>query len=103
MARDQDGHISNEILKEFNAECVIKFLKLILDKEFIFYLDGVKSYEAIVNNHKISYHHLLKLSNQRFISKEFHIQNINSYIICLKSWLSRFHGEDSFILSNFLA
>ncbi len=40
--RDQDTNVSNEIFKEFNAECVISFFKLIFDKESIFYLDRAK-------------------------------------------------------------
>ncbi len=34
--------MSDEILEEFNAECVRYFLEPIIDKGFTFYLDEVK-------------------------------------------------------------
>ncbi|MGP1925088.1 MAG: hypothetical protein ACTS73_09840 [Arsenophonus sp. NEOnobi-MAG3] len=37
--------MSNEILTDFNAECLSCFLKPIIDKESILCLDGAKWYE----------------------------------------------------------
>ncbi|MGP1958736.1 MAG: hypothetical protein ACTS7E_01755 [Arsenophonus sp. NC-CH8-MAG3] len=42
IARDRYAYVSNEILEELNAECVSRFLELIIDKEFIFYLNEAK-------------------------------------------------------------
>ncbi|MFP3013864.1 MAG: hypothetical protein ACEY3G_03905 [Arsenophonus sp.] len=47
-----------DIFEEFDAECVGRFLKLIIDKEAIFYLDGTKSHETFAIKYEISHHRL---------------------------------------------
>ncbi len=46
---------------------------------------------------------LLTLDNQRVIGKEYHIQNVNSYMSRLKGWMGRFHGVGTVYLPNYLA
>lgn len=45
----------------------------------------------------------MRLDNQRVIGKEYHIQNVNSYISRLKRWMVRFHGVGTAYLPNYLA
>ncbi|EWH02352.1 hypothetical protein Q427_09200, partial [Halomonas sp. BC04] len=45
----------------------------------------------------------ITLDNQRVIGKEYHIQNVNSYISRLKGWMGRFHGVGTAYLPNYLA
>ncbi|MGP1924410.1 MAG: hypothetical protein ACTS73_05860 [Arsenophonus sp. NEOnobi-MAG3] len=92
-----------EILEEFNADCVSRFLELIIDKECMLCLNEAKWYETFARKHEISYHCLIKLHAHRVIGKEFHIQNLNSYITRLKRWVSKFYGVRSFYLPNYLA
>lgn len=80
IARDRQGHVSDKVPKAFNSECVSCFLEPIIDKESILCSDGAKWYETFASNHEISHHRLIMLDNQRVIGKEFHIQNVNSYI-----------------------
>ncbi|MGP1924487.1 MAG: hypothetical protein ACTS73_06285 [Arsenophonus sp. NEOnobi-MAG3] len=65
--------MNNEILKEFNAECVSCFLDLIIDKNPSYGSDGAKWYETFVSEHEISQHCLIMLDNHRVIPKEFYI------------------------------
>ncbi|MGP1923890.1 MAG: hypothetical protein ACTS73_02815 [Arsenophonus sp. NEOnobi-MAG3] len=46
--------MSDEILEEFNVECVSRFLEPIIDKESILYLDELNGRETFVSEHEIS-------------------------------------------------
>ncbi|MGP1924465.1 MAG: hypothetical protein ACTS73_06170 [Arsenophonus sp. NEOnobi-MAG3] len=53
IARDRYGYVIDEILEEFNAECVTRFLDVIIDKESIPSLDVAKCYETFSRKHKL--------------------------------------------------
>lgn len=103
IARDRLGHVSDHVPEAFNTEYVHRFLAPIIDKESILCSDGAKWYETFASKHDISHHRLITLDNQRVIGREFHIQNVNSYISRLKGWMSKFHGVGTVYLPNYLA
>ncbi|MGP1924702.1 MAG: hypothetical protein ACTS73_07570 [Arsenophonus sp. NEOnobi-MAG3] len=71
--------MSDEILKEFNAEYVSRFLSRSSIKSS-FFSDGAKCYKTFSNKYEISRHSLIRLDNQIVIYKEFCIQIMNNYI-----------------------
>ncbi|MGP1924248.1 MAG: hypothetical protein ACTS73_04925 [Arsenophonus sp. NEOnobi-MAG3] len=55
--------MSDEIFKKFNARYLSLFIKLIINKKSILFLDEAKWYEIFACDHEISYHSLIKLDN----------------------------------------
>ncbi|MGP1923720.1 MAG: hypothetical protein ACTS73_01865 [Arsenophonus sp. NEOnobi-MAG3] len=60
IARDRQSHVSNEILEDFNAECVRRFLEPIIDKESILLSDEAKCYETFACEYEISENYLIR-------------------------------------------
>jgi IS1 family transposase len=64
---------------------------------------NLSCHKTFSSDHGIAHHRLITLDNQRVIGKEYHIQNVNSYISRLKGWLARFHGVGTAYLPSYLA
>ncbi|MGP1925085.1 MAG: hypothetical protein ACTS73_09820 [Arsenophonus sp. NEOnobi-MAG3] len=56
-------HLSNEILEDFNTECVNRFLELIIDKASILCSNRGKCYETFAIEHEITHQSLIRLNN----------------------------------------
>lgn len=103
IARDRNGHISDLVDPALNKSTVHEFLAPIVNRDSILCSDGHSWYKTFSKDHGIAHHRLITLDNQRVIGKEYHIQNVNSYISRLKGWIARFHGVGTAYLPNYLA
>ncbi|WP_227370881.1 IS1595 family transposase [Halomonas sp. M20] len=103
IARDRNGHVSDLVDPMLQKSTVHAFLAPIIDSDSILCSDGHRWYKTFSADHGIAHHRLITLDNQRVIGKEYHIQNVNSYISRLKVWMGRFHGVGTAYLPNYLA
>ncbi|SOB74717.1 Transposase [Marinobacter sp. LV10R510-11A] len=103
IARDRNGHISDLVDPALNKSTVHEFLTPIINCDSILCSDGHSWYKTFSKDHGIAHHRLITLDNQRVIGKEYHIQNVNSYISRLKGWMARFHGVGTAYLPSYLA
>lgn len=97
IARDRNGHISDLVAPSLKKPTVHAFLEPIIGRDSILCSDGHSWYKTFSAEHGIAHHRLITLDNRRVIGREYHIQNVNSYISRLKTWMERFH------LPNYLA
>lgn len=102
IVRDRHGHISDLVDPALQKSTVHDFLAPIIDRDSILCSDGHSWYKTFSAEHGIAHHRLITLDNQRVIGKEYHIQNVNSYISRLKGWMGRFHGVGTAYLPNYL-
>jgi len=103
IARDRSGHISDLVDPQLNKSAIHAFLTPIINRDSILCSDGHSWYKTFSKDQAIAHHRLITLDNQRVIGKEYHIQNVNSYISRLKGWMSRFHGVGTAYLPSYLA
>lgn len=103
IARDRNGKISDLVDPALKKSTVHEFLAPIIDRDSILCSDGHSWYKTFSAEHGIAHHRLITLDNQRVLGKEYHIQNVNSYMSRLKGWMARFHGVGSVYLPNYLA
>lgn len=103
IARDRNGQVSDLMDPALQKSTVHAFLAPIIDRDSILCSDGHSWYKTFSHDHGIAHHRLITLDNQRVIGKEYHIQNVNSYISRLKGWMARFHGVGTAYLPNYLA
>lgn len=102
IVRDRGGHVCDFVLDDLSQENIHDSLTPIVDRDSILCTDGAIWYKNFAEQEKLSHHRLVRLSNQRVIGKEFHIQNVNAYISRLKTWMSRFNGVGTKYLQNYL-
>lgn len=103
IARDRNGNISDLVDPELNKSTVHAFLRPIINHDSILCSDGHSWYKTFSSEHGVAHHRLVTLDNQRVIGKEYHIQNVNSYMSRLKGWMARFHGVGTAYLPSYLA
>ena len=103
IARDRTGHISDLVDPALDKSTVHAFLAPIINRDSILCSDGHSWYKTFSKDHDIAHHRLITLDNQRVIAKEYHIQNVNSYISRLKGWMKRFNGVGTAYLPSYLA
>ncbi|WP_341580994.1 IS1595 family transposase [Marinobacter metalliresistant] len=103
IARDRNGHVSDLVDPTLNKSTVHEFLTPIINRDSILCSDGHSWYKSFSKDRGIAHHRLITLDNQRVIGKEYHIQNVNSYISRLKGWMARFHGVGTAYLPSYLA
>ncbi|WP_139839359.1 IS1595 family transposase [Halomonas sp. CSM-2] len=103
IVRDRNGHVSDLVDPRLQKSTVHAFLAPIIDRDSILCSDGHSWYKSFSAEHGIAHHRLITLDNQRVIGKEYHIQNVNSYISRLKGWMKRFKGVGTAYLPNYLA
>jgi len=103
IARDRNGHVSDLVDPALNKSTIHAFLAPIINRDSILCSDGHSWYKTFSSDHGIAHHRLIALDNQRVIGREYHIQNVNSYISRLKGWIARFHGVGTAYLPNYLA
>lgn len=103
IARDRNGRVSDLAGSSLKKSTVHAFLAPIVDSDSILCSDGHSWYKTFSNDRGIAHHRLITLDNQRVIGKEYHIQNVNSYISRLKGWMVRFHGVGTAYLPSYLA
>lgn len=103
IARDRNGHISDLVDPALNKATIHAFLTPIINRDSILCSDGHTWYKSFSIKNDIAHHRLITLDNQRVIGKEYHIQNVNSYISRLKGWMARFHGVGTAYLPSYLA
>ena len=103
IARDRNGHVSDLVDPALNKSTIHAFLAPIINRDSILCSDGHSWYKTFSSDHGIAHHRLIALDGQRVIGKEYHIQNVNSYISRLKSWMVRFHGVGTAYLPSYLA
>lgn len=103
IVRDRHGHVSDLVDPALQKSTVHDFLAPLIDRDSILCSDGHSWYKTFSAEHGIAHHRLITLDNQRVIGKEYHIQNVNSYISRLKGWIGRFHGVGTAYLPNYLA
>jgi transposase-like protein len=103
IARDRNGHVSDLVGPTLNKSTIHAFLTPIINRDSILCSDGHSWYKTFSRDHGIAHHRLMTLDNQRVIAKEYHIQNVNSYISRLKSWMARFYGVGTAYLPSYLA
>jgi len=103
IARDRNGKISDLVDSALQKSTVHDFLAPIIDRDSILCSDGHSWYKTFSRDYGIAHHRLITLDNQRVLGKEYHIQNVNSYMSRLKGWMARFHGVGTAYLPNYLA
>lgn len=103
IARDRNGNISDLMDPALNKTTVHAFLTPIINRDSILCSDGHSWYKTFSKSQGIAHHRLITLDNQRVIGKEYHIQNVNSYMSRLKGWIARFHGVGTAYLPSYLA
>jgi len=103
IVRDRNGQVSDLVDPALQKSTVHAFLAPIIDRDSILCSDGHSWYKTFSAEHDIAHHRLITLDNQRVMGKEYHIQNVNSYISRLKGWMGRFHGVGTAYLPNYLA
>jgi transposase-like protein len=103
IARDRNGQVSDLVDPALQKSTVHAFLAPIIDRDSILCSDGHSWYKTFSADHGIAHHRLITLDSQRVIGKEYHIQNVNSYMSRLKGWMARFNGVGTTYLPNYLA
>ncbi|MFD2191840.1 IS1595 family transposase [Pistricoccus aurantiacus] len=103
IARDRNGKVSDLVDPALQKSTVHEFLAPIIDRDSILCSDGHSWYSTFARDYEIAHHRLIVFDNQRVIGKEYHIQNVNSYMSRLKGWMARFHGVGTAYLPHYLA
>jgi hypothetical protein len=102
IVRNRHGEVCDFVLPSFDKNAIHERMKPIVAKDAILCSDGANWYRSFAESERIAHHRLITLDKKRVIGKEFHIQNVNSYISRLKCWMTRFHGVGTEYLSNYL-
>lgn len=103
IARNRSGKISDLVDPALKKATIHEFLAPIIERDSILCSDGHSWYQTFSRDYGVAHHRLIAFDNQRALGKEYHIQNVNSYMSRLKGWMARIHGMGTAYLPNYLA
>jgi hypothetical protein len=82
--KGRNGQVCDFVLDELSKEQIQGRLKPIVDGDAVLCNDGASWYKTFAKQENIAHRRLITLDKQRVVGKEFHIQNVNSFISRLK-------------------
>lgn len=102
IVRDRVGTVADFVFGDIQKESIHSALKPLMGDEVVLCSDGNSIYKSFAKEENIPHKRIIARDNTRVVDKIFHIQNLNSYISRLKSWMARFHGVATKYLDNYL-
>ncbi|NOY71137.1 MAG: IS1595 family transposase [Gammaproteobacteria bacterium] len=102
IVRDRSGTVADFVFSDIEKEEIHNALKPLMSNEVVLCSDGNSIYQTFAKAENIPHKRIIAIDKTFVVDKIFHIQNINSYISRLKSWMARFHGVATKYLTHYL-
>lgn len=102
IVRDRTGTVADFVFSHIEKEEMHNALKPLMSDEVVLCSDGNSIYQTFAKEEDIPHKRIIAINKAFVVDKIFHIQNLNSYIGRLKSWMVRFHGVATKYLDNYL-
>ena len=101
VARDRAGVTADCVLKATDATTLAAALKPFVPADLVLCSDGSGALAAAARQLGAE-HHAINLSAGIRVDGPWHIQNVNAYHSCLKTWVRKFNGVATRYLANYL-
>lgn len=92
IVKDRSGGLTETMLGRPNKEKIGRALKHIINADSILCSDCAHSYRSFAKENGLTHYHTIASKSQRVIGKQFHIQNVNNYMMRTRVWMQRFYG-----------
>jgi transposase-like protein len=103
IARDRSGNHIDAVLPDRSEEAISTILKdVVSEKDALLCVDGDKAVIAFAEKHRLEYELIIASQGEHVHEKVLHIQNVNSYMSRLKTWLKKFNGVATKYLQTYL-
>ena len=102
IVKDRSGGLTDFVLDNPSKEEVHEALTPIVNAESVMCTDGASAYKTFAKEHGIKHYRHITSQGTRVIKRTYHIQNVNSYMSRLRTWMARFHGVGTAYLANYL-
>lgn len=102
IVKDRSGGLTESMLGRPNKEKIGEALKPIVAPDSILCSDGAHSYKSFAKENGLTHYRTIVSQGTRVIGKQFHIQNVNNYMMRIRKWISRFYGVGTDYLPNYL-
>ena len=102
IVKDRSGGLTETMLGRPNKEKIGAALKPIINSDSILCSDGAHSYRSFAKENGLTHYRIIASKSQRVIGKQFHIQNVNNYMMRTRVWMQRFYGVGTDYLPNYL-
>ena len=102
IVKERSGGLTETMLGRPNKEKIGKALKPIINTDSILCSDGAHSYRSFAKENGLTHYRTIASKSQRVIGKQFHIQNVNNYMMRIRVWMQRFYGVGTDYLPNYL-
>lgn len=102
IVKDRSGGLTETMLGRPNKEKIGKALKPIVASDSILCSDGAQSYRSFARENGLTHYRTIESKGERVIGKQFHIQNVNNYMMRTRKWMAKFYGVGTDYLPNYL-
>ncbi|MFA0309498.1 transposase [Vibrio splendidus] len=102
IIKDRSGAIVDAVLKRNSKKEIGAVLKPLITSDSILCSDGARAYKSIAKENGLTHYRSIASKNERVIGKQFHVQNVNNYMMRMRKWISRFYGVGTEYLPNYL-
>lgn len=102
IVKERSGGLTKAMLGRPNKEKIGKTLKSIVAPDSIICSDGAHSYRSFAKENGLTHYRTIASKGERVIGKQFHIQNVNNYMMRTRKWMARFYGVGTDCLPNYL-
>jgi ISXO2-like transposase domain len=92
IVRDRTGTVADFVFNRIQKGEMHNALKPLMGDEVVLCSDGNSIYQTFAKSENIPHKRIVGIDKVFVVDKIFHIQNLNSYISRLKSWMAIFHG-----------
>lgn len=102
IIKDRSGGIVDAVLKRNSKKEISEVLQPLVTSDSILCSDGANAYKSFAKENDLTHYRMIASKNQRVIGKQFHIQNVNNYMMRLRKWIGRFYGVATEYLPHYL-
>lgn len=102
VVRDRSGQTADFHLEKLDTPHIIAVLRPLIEPGAILCSDGANVYKTFAREAGIAYRPINVQQGIRVEDGVFHIQNVNAYDSCLKTWMRRFRGVATKYLEHYL-
>ena len=102
IVKDRSGGLTECMLGRPNKEKIGEALKPIVAPDSILCSYGAHSYKSFAKENDLTHYRTITSQGTRVIGKQFHIQNVNNYMMRVRKWISKFYGVGTDYLPNYL-
>ena len=100
--RIKQQSLVDAVLKRNSKKEISEVLQPLVTSDSILCSDGANAYKSFAKENDLTHYRMIASKNQRVIGKQFHIQNVNNYMMRLRKWIGRFYGVATEYLPHYL-